>query len=165
MAGELPKYPLRPDVSSVVVDLWCACHPCKSQAPIVDLLTAVPCCFPDLAEFITAQAHCSVARADQARGACDPQSTRTHEYAAYLDYQQAASLDMQPWPAAPNKHQAPSNGHRHGARSSPPSGQDGRRMHAHLQAGLVRMGMPYVVGVGFGVGVGGSGVGGGAGAR
>lgn len=38
---ELPKY-----------------HPCKSQAPIFRLSTAVPCCFPDLAVFITAQAHC-----------------------------------------------------------------------------------------------------------
>lgn len=56
----------------------------------------------------------TVARADQARGPCSipmahgPHThTRTQTHTAYLDCHQAASLDVQPWPAAP-KHPASS---------------------------------------------------------
>ena len=92
----------------------------RKRLPLLTF-SAVPCCLPDLHR---------PSRADHSRGACDPtvhtcSASRWLQYLGTLLYQ-AASLDMH----LEGQHQAPSTRHRHGVRSCPLPGQDGRHMHA-----------------------------------
>lgn len=92
--GEATKVPSQ--VRCTVVDHVCVCHPCKSQAPIVDVphhWAVVYCCavlLPRFGRVYHGRSILYVARANQARGACDPHFVYTQR--VYLDYQQAASL-------------------------------------------------------------------------